>query len=1200
MQLSGSTVDCGVMFFSASAESMRENRYGVVIETAKYADRHGFSSIWVPERHFTLLGGLYPNPSVLQAALAMVTERIRLHAGSVVLPLHNPLRVAEEWAMVDNLSRGRVGISFASGWHPADFTFFPERYAERQDALFAAIPLVHKLWSGESLTVKSGSGDDVNVSIFPRPIQRELPTWVTAAGNPQTYERVGALGANLLTHLLDQGVEALAQKIDIYRRARAAHGHDSQGRVSIMIHTFLGADANVAREKARQPFCEFLKLNAGLLNGLAKARGRDMDFRQLSPKDQDEFVQFIYERFIQSRAFIGSPESCVEVAADLYRAGVDELLFLLDFGPSYEEIIQGLPYLTQLKELCSSASFAERASRPVEAASQTLILSEKRAAAAEAGLAGARARCLERMDGSQFYERLREAGVQVDASLQAVEELRFGDAEVLGHVTIPEVSDEARGRALVLEGCTQVALGTTLGSRVTKETGLFLPWTLDALEWEKAPSGDLWVYAQRRVAASGHRVVVDVRIYTPQSERIASLRVELAELGAERDVARATVDEPSLLGAGRYLHEVEWRPLERKDVVREPVSWLILCDEQGVGESLAETLRLRGDSCTLAKYSPDGIENESAGMARLINSVTALSGSRPLRGIVHLWSLDATPSDATSVVSLEADATRCLGSALAAMKAVTESDASGLKCRLWLVTRGSQAVDASAPTRISQAPLWGLGQAFSVEHRQFFGGLVDLDPESSSLQAGSDLADALEIAAERAEDLIGIRAGALRAPRLLRKEQRLATSLSLRDDASYLVTGGLGGIGLVTAEWLVKQGARHVILVGRNVPPERSSWDALTDLGRWTKAVTVLRGLEEDGAHVTCAAVDVGDADSWRTFLADHDEAGRPPIRGVFHTAGTLVPHRLLELDLQKIQEAFRSKVAGTWQAHQSFAERDLDFFVTFSSAPPHLGVLGQSLGAYCAANAFMDALAAFRQSRGLPAVNIKWGPWSEVGLHTAETSASSNLERLASFGLSGISNQEGMEILGHLLSQRQNQCWVVAADWARLFQNDFLIASKPFFAELAFTAGESAGETADALARREAFLAKLAPLASKAQKQKLVAHIRELVSAVMRLDAASVDWRRGLFDMGMDSLMALELKTKLQNDVGISISATLAFDYPTVDAIAGYLQAQLFGAEEGDAGATGDAVVTMSETELDALDEGELEAALLAKLEAI
>ena len=1189
-------LDCGVMFFSASAESTETNKYELVVETAKYADQNGFSSIWVPERHFTLLGGLYPNPSVLQAALAMVTERIQLRAGSVVLPLHNPLRVAEEWAMVDNLSRGRVGVSFASGWHPNDFTFFPDRYESRQDALFAAIPEVHKLWRGEALTVKSGTGQDANVSIFPRPIQRELPTWVTAAGNPQTYTRVGASGANLLTHLLDQGTDALAQKIALYRDARAQSGLDPQsGRVSIMIHTFLDADADTAREKARRPFCEFLKLNASLLNGLAKARGRDMDFSRLSAADQEDFVQFIYERFVDSRALIGSPRTCLKLAEELYAAGVDEVLFLLDFGPSYAEILAGLPYLAELKELCRAISPSARARQ----ASNAPLPSVESSAPKQSTIADIRARCARLAKGKQFYEALASRGIDIDADLQSVREIHWAAREALALGDLDDQPGSGREVSL-LELGVQTSLQALLGE-AGADAGLFLPAGYQGLDFTRVNARQVWCHAvcSMELSPAAAKVPAQVRFFDDRGELLAAGRIELERIVPPRE-ERKTASKLE-----KCLHALEWRrvQLERKEAA--PTSWLILSDEQGVGAALADSLVAAGHSCSVLRQgvSEPSFASDVTAFRSAIRDL-ASKNEHPFGGVIHLWGLDAARSEQTSLASLETDSQRSLGSALAVMKALAELEThAGAPPRLWLVTRGAQNVATedrrSEQVAFAQAPLWGLGQTFSVEHRKLFGALVDLDASTKPAEGAARVSELLCCHADGSEDLVAFRGAESYVARLAAKPEPLQTIRELRADATYLVTGGLGGIGRVTAEWLAAHGAKHIALLGRNVPPPREEWDT-PGAARWADAIATIRAVERRGANVLVAAADIGDARSWDAFLAAHERSGMPAIRGVFHTAGTLRPSPLKELDLGDLREAFRSKVFGTWQLHEAFASKPLDMFVTFSSAPPHLGVLGQSLGAYNAANAFMDSFAHFRAELGLPVLNIKWGPWSEVGLHTVETSAKSNLERLAAFGLRGISNVEGMELLEHLLSTGATERWVLAAEWERLFESDFLIAQKPLFSGL--VSGRALDEAGQLLKRRAEFVSALLPLPSKVRRQRLVTELRELVVDVMRLDRSSVDWRRGLFDMGMDSLMALELKTKLQNHVGITISATLAFDYPTVDAIAGYLEDQLFASQQSAvevAPARDLKTNSVTELQLDALSEAELEAALLAKLES-
>ncbi|HEX8184529.1 MAG TPA: MupA/Atu3671 family FMN-dependent luciferase-like monooxygenase, partial [Blastocatellia bacterium] len=212
-------MDFSLFYFASDDTKPNGDKYKLLLEGARFADRNGFSAIWTPERHFHAFGGIYPNPSVTSAAIASITERVQIRAGSVVLPLHDPIRVAEEWAVVDNISNGRVGISFASGWHANDFVLAPESYSNRKELMFSKIKTVQKLWKGEPVTFPDSHGNDVEIKTLPRPVQPELPTWITAAGNPETFQMAGEIGANVLTHLLGQSIDELAERISLYRSA---------------------------------------------------------------------------------------------------------------------------------------------------------------------------------------------------------------------------------------------------------------------------------------------------------------------------------------------------------------------------------------------------------------------------------------------------------------------------------------------------------------------------------------------------------------------------------------------------------------------------------------------------------------------------------------------------------------------------------------------------------------------------------------------------------------------------------------------------------------------------------------------------------------------------------------------------------------------------------------------------------------------
>ena len=352
----------GLFYFSSNAATDSQEKYRLLLEGARFADSHGFNAVWTPERHFHDFGGLYPEPSVTGAAVAAITQNVQIRAGSVVLPLHHPIRVAETWSVVDNISGGRVAVSFASGWQPNDFVLRPENYKNAKEAMFRDIELVKKLWRGETVAFPGATGEPVPVQTYPRPIQAELPIWVTTAGNPETYRMAGEIGANVLTHLLGQTAEDLAPKIQVYRDARKAHGHDPEsGVVSLMLHTFVGPDENEVRQRVRDPLKQYLGTSLNLLKKYAwafpaftKPKGAENDpgdeFEGLTEAEQDAMLEHAFERYYETSGLFGKPETCLTIVDQLKSIGVDEIACLIDFGVATEQVLAHLPYLNEVRE----------------------------------------------------------------------------------------------------------------------------------------------------------------------------------------------------------------------------------------------------------------------------------------------------------------------------------------------------------------------------------------------------------------------------------------------------------------------------------------------------------------------------------------------------------------------------------------------------------------------------------------------------------------------------------------------------------------------------------------------------------------------------------------------------------------------------------------------------------------------------------
>ncbi|TCO60562.1 LLM class flavin-dependent oxidoreductase [Actinocrispum wychmicini] len=336
------------LFYFANDSETGTDRYRVLLEGAKFADTHDFTAVWTPERHFHPFGGSYPNPAVVGAALAEMTSRVGIRAGSVVAPLHPPVRIAEEWSVVDNISGGRVGLSFASGWHAVDFAIRPENYVARRDVLIETVDTVRALWRGESTKLPDGTGTMVDVRIFPSPVQAELPVWLTSSGNVETFRGAGRMGAGVLTHLLGQDLDDLRDKIAAYRQTHAEH-QGGRGHVVLMLHTLLGADRAEVRERVREPFSDYLRSSIGLI---LKASGDilpGVDPDNLSPDDVDFLVARSFDKYFDTGGLFGTVDDGKAVVERLADVGVDEVACLIDFVGDTDAVLAGLPYLDELR-----------------------------------------------------------------------------------------------------------------------------------------------------------------------------------------------------------------------------------------------------------------------------------------------------------------------------------------------------------------------------------------------------------------------------------------------------------------------------------------------------------------------------------------------------------------------------------------------------------------------------------------------------------------------------------------------------------------------------------------------------------------------------------------------------------------------------------------------------------------------------------
>ena len=336
------TLDFSFIFFSSQRRPDSANLYDYVTGIARYADANGFKAIWVPERHFFEFGGIFPDPAVLLANLAATTSSIRLRSGSVVLPLHHATHVVESWSVLDNLSRGRVDMAFASGWNPNDFVSSRDTYPTLRETWFERMAQVERLWRGEAVEFHNGKGELTPIKVYPRPVQARLAIWMAISGNPESFVEAGRRGYNILTMLASKPVEELQANIARYRQARAEHGFDPDaGIVTLMLHTYVHEDGRRVEACVNEHYFEYIK--SGLKGHL----------QAMTPKPSEDEVRRIVEHSFHYQrkhsALFGDVAHCRTVADKMRQIGVNEIACLVDFGISEAEMYETLPYLTQVR-----------------------------------------------------------------------------------------------------------------------------------------------------------------------------------------------------------------------------------------------------------------------------------------------------------------------------------------------------------------------------------------------------------------------------------------------------------------------------------------------------------------------------------------------------------------------------------------------------------------------------------------------------------------------------------------------------------------------------------------------------------------------------------------------------------------------------------------------------------------------------------
>lgn len=616
---------------------------------------------------------------------------------------------------------------------------------------------------------------------------------------------------------------------------------------------------------------------------------------------------------------------------------------------------------------------------------------------------------------------------------------------------------------------------------------------------------------------------------------------------ADHQIFAVNGSKPITQEDDNWLYELDWRAVARGAAQRpntQPGTWIVFADQQGIGDALATLVTQQGGT-VISVSSGTAYEQVAAGRIQLdptepahfrqLFADVAEADGPPVQCIVHLWSLDTMTMPATAITGVALHASHRFGceSVLHLVQALAESEERSVPS-LWVVTSGAQSLQAkSDPALLIATPLWGMGRVIATEHPEMWGGLIDLDPQGNiSPEVAADIYT--EIDASDGEQQVAFRQGQRYVARLIpvRPQPHPQQPWQFANNGTYLITGGMGGLGLTVARWMVEQGARNLVLVGRRAPSDGT-------LGH-------IRQIEELGAKIVLVQADIAQEDQVRAVL-DQISQTLPPLRGIIHAAGVLDDGVLLRQFWERFVKVMDAKVQGTWNLHNLTRDLSLDCFVLFSSLSALIGTPGQAN--YAAANAFLDGFAYYRRTQGLPALSINWGPWAEVGM--AAASGSRSEERRASQGIAAFSPPEGTRALGQTLAQHLTQVAVVQVDWAQFL--DMLSSEKrTLFAELVDTA---AGQHEHPGVAQAVLPERLERALPGARQDIVFDYIHHEVANVLGLESPTLlQPYQKFFEAGMDSLMAVELKRRLESASGCSLPTTVIFNYPTVESLAVYL----------------------------------------------
>jgi phthiocerol/phenolphthiocerol synthesis type-I polyketide synthase A len=628
------------------------------------------------------------------------------------------------------------------------------------------------------------------------------------------------------------------------------------------------------------------------------------------------------------------------------------------------------------------------------------------------------------------------------------------------------------------------------------DSRLMSPRAVESIRFAGEPVDDHASIEIQRRGGKADELIVDIAVKTPDGSTCIDIR-SLQYVEAEPTPAGAT---PLDIDTVSMAHAIKWQPWDdHADVQPAPGA---LCRLAVLGQDdAARTLRARlADAGYVA--------------ADVAEAQCVLYVADPGR-------VAADETDIDCAVRLSTDVTDLVRR----LAQVDDNPAT-----LWIITRGVR--EAVSDVAVRQSSLWGLAGVIRAEQPQLWGGLVDIPSEGDIGDYAEGLARVLP---KPAKSILALRDGALLSPELVPVcGQPEREPLRCRPDAAYLITGGMGALGLLMAGWLADLGARRLILAGRTPLPPRRDWDNDTNDADVCQKIAAIRALESRGVSVDAVGLDVGSRGAVQALLARRDDDGAPPIRGVIHAAGLTEAQLLTETEESRLRRTMWPKIAGAQVLHEAFPPCSIDFFFLIASAGTVFGIPGQ--GAYASANAYLDGLARARHQNGCHTVSLDWVAWQGLGFATEAQVVLQELERL---GSRPVTPGEAFIAWEHLERYDVDQ-----AVMAPLPSSDRIAPDPDSTSAVASTWAQMPAEN---------------------MLSELENGLRSILARELRMPDTELDLNRPFAELGLNSVMAMSVRRETEKFVGIELSATMLWNHPTIAALAGHLAKKLLPQEDSD-----------------------------------